>query len=188
MSQPSRMFDRAEVSAAAMPRLRDAERQLSALLAENEIIELSCRPSLWFIPITSARFALAMAALSAAAIWLQWNGVGGPFGTAVSLFALAALARVGLATLQWASRLYILTNRRVFAYKGVLSVQVSQCPLVRIERADLLVTTVQRALGLGTVRITPAADLCGDVHWEHLSEPTQTYQKLIRAIRRAQSE
>lgn len=188
MNHPSRLFDRAEVSAAALPRLRDAERQLSALLAENEIIELSCRPSLWFVPITSARFVLSMSALCAASVWLQWNGVSGPLATAVTLFSAAALARIGLATLQWASRLYILTNRRVFAYKGVLSVQVSQCPLVRIERADLLVTTVQKALGLGTVRITPAADLCGDVFWEHLSDPTQTYQKLIRAIRRAQNE
>lgn len=187
MNRPSRLFEHAEVSAAALPRTREAERQLSALLGENEIIELTRRPSLWFIAITSARFIAAMALLVAAAVWFEQAGMLGATLPAITLFCGAAAARVGLASLQWASRLYILTNRRVLAYRGVWHVQVSQCPLVRVAKADLTLTSYQKVMRIGSVQIVPSDDLCGDVLWEHVAEPTQTYQTVVRAIRRAQS-
>jgi len=163
-----------------------AQAQLE-LLGGDEIIQLSIKPSLWYIPLVSLNVVVPMLLLAAAVAFgmrFGWNLI----GTIVFQAALCiAAARVAIAALQWASRLYILTNRRVMRFRGVLNVEVADCPLARIREASLDVAWYQRLPRLGTIHITPAKDAAPMFTWDHLARPSTVYQTLIRAIRRAQS-
>src|SRR5262245_46491126 len=86
------------------------------LLDGGEIIILALKPSLWFVPIVSLRW-LALAVLLFACA--QWSGLAGYSWTLIQVALIIAFGRLGYAMLQWASRSYYLTNRRVMRIRGV---------------------------------------------------------------------
>ena len=107
------------------------------LLDRDEIVILAVKPSLWFVLFVSARWlALAGVVIVLAALFDQ------PFMldtlTLVEGALALAAARVGIALLQWASRLYVLTNRRVIRVRGILRVDVFECQLSRIQNTFMI--------------------------------------------------
>ena len=101
------------------------------------------------------------------------------------LAVVCAVVRVAYASLQWASRLYLLTNRRVMIFRGVLSVSVTQLRLDRIAEAELCPDWYERPLGLGTVRMTPLLETEESLHWTCLARPAEIHELLARAIARS---
>jgi len=165
---------------AAVPKARA---EALELLDDDEIVQLSIKPSLWFVPIVSAR---AVVVFVGVAILLVAFAGGSFQATGVALVAvLAAVARVAIASLQWASRLYVLTNRRVMRFSGVLRVRVAACPLTRVGDARLHVSDYQRLLRLGTIRMQPDGASGDPVTWSHLSRPDPVYEIVTRAIQNA---
>jgi membrane protein YdbS with pleckstrin-like domain len=156
-------------------------------LEGDEIIQFSVKPSLWFIPLVSARWVLALALLGAA-LAIATRGNWG-LQTTVALQVLASLAaiRIGVATLEWASRHYVLTNRRVMRFKGIFTADVAACPLAKIGRVDLLVRGHERVLRLGTIRMESSLPDTPAILWEDLPHPAQIHEALLRAIRKSQS-
>lgn len=155
------------------------------LLDGGEIIELSLRPSPWMIATVAWRGVLAAATLAALLIILT-NG--DPDRTGVVLIQLlvgVACVFVGFATLQWSSKLYVLTNRRAIRFRGVFAVGIDECPLPRIATVDLRATSVERRLGLGTLVMTPATDQFRPVIWEYVSSAADIHAKVVRAIARS---
>lgn len=158
-----------------------------ALLDGGEIIELSIKPSAWQVAIVAGRFVTACAVLFALTCAFAAPSQSLMGAAAASLFGVAAVLRVGEAALQWATRLYVLTNRRVLRFRGVLAVEVQECPLARVGKVELLESGVQRRLRLGTIRMSALDGDSGSCVWEHLAQPRAVYQTLLRAIRRAQN-
>jgi hypothetical protein len=158
------------------------------LLDDNEIIELSIKPSLWFVAIVSLRFVAFVAFL--VAIVLLTAPAGGAYWPAYVLPSaiLACLARVVFASLQWASRVYILTNRRVMRLAGVVTVEVTDCLLKRVTGTNLELGTLPRLFGLGSIRIVPLGNEQKPVFWEYVAPAGDIYAKLVRAIKKAQSK
>jgi membrane protein YdbS with pleckstrin-like domain len=156
-------------------------------LEGDEIIQFSVKPSLWFIALVSARWVLALALLGAA-LAIATRGNWG-LQTTVALQVLASLAaiRIGVATLEWASRHYVLTNRRVMRFKGIFTADVAACPLAKIGRVDLLVRGHERVLRLGTIRMESSLPDTPAILWEDLPHPAQFHEALLRAIRKSQS-
>lgn len=156
-------------------------------LEGDEIIQFSVKPSLWFIALVSARWVLALALLGAA-LAIATRGNWG-LQTTVALQVLASLAaiRIGVATLEWASRHYVLTNRRVMRFKGIFTADVAACPLAKIGRVDLLVRGHERVLRLGTIRMGSSLPDTPAILWEDLPHPAQIHEALLRAIRKSQS-
>jgi type III secretory pathway component EscS len=153
----------------------------------DEIIQLSIKPSLWFIPVVSIKWVLAAAVLGVVvAVALRGGGTREGLLT-FQLLAGVAVARVAVAALQWASQLYVLTNRRVMRFRGILSVNVVGCPLTRISAADLRILGYERWLRLGSVQMTPVTPELPAVVWDHLAHPAEIHERLLRAIRKAQS-
>lgn len=166
--------------------VRRAHAAVAGMLDSNELIELSIKPSLWYIPLVSARFVLASLTLAAVAALASANN-GSQVAAAVAwLMVWAAVARVALASLQWASRMYVLTNRRIVRFSGITSVTVHEVPLARIGHAQLKIPVYHRLLNIGTIRITPSADCFSQMMWDHLAKPVEVYQIVVRAIRRSQ--
>ncbi len=158
-----------------------------AMLDGGEIIELSIKPSLWYLPISAGRFTV-LCALLAIATGLVAPPAASAAGTlTIAGFLAAAVVRVGVAALQWASRLYVLTNRRVLRFRGILTVHVNECPLSRVAEAELHSSIPQRLLRLGSIRVQPLDKRLEAVSWEHIARPAQVHETLLRAIRRARS-
>ena len=158
------------------------------LLDDNEIIELSIKPSLWFVAIVSLRF-VAFVAIIVAIVLLTTPATGSIWPVYILPSAiLACLARVVFASLQWASRVYVLTNRRVMRLSGVVTVEVTDCLLKRVTSTNLELGTLPRLLGLGSIHITPVGENQKPVIWEYVAPAGDIYAKLVRAIKKAQSK
>ncbi len=153
----------------------------------DELIQFSVKPSLWFIGFVAARWLAALALLGVAltiAIRGAWSWES---ALVLQLLITVAAVRLAVGTLQWASRVYVLTNRRVMCFRGVLSVEVAECPLGRIGAVDRFATGAQRRLRLGTLRIAPSDPRARPIVWEHVAYPDDLYERLMRAIRRGQN-
>jgi uncharacterized membrane protein YdbT with pleckstrin-like domain len=158
------------------------------LLDGDEIVELSIKPSLWFIVIVSMRWVVIVGVLAAGITIATRDGGGLVAAYVVALAVLAAVVRVVVASLQWASRVYVLTNRRVMRLSGVLSVDIADCQLTRVGGTNLRLGAAQRLLGLGSICITPAGEKAEPITWAHVAKAGAIYAKLIRAIKKAQSK
>ncbi|TWT45334.1 hypothetical protein RAS1_17570 [Phycisphaerae bacterium RAS1] len=170
-------LDRAGVQPAAAAKLD--------MLDGDEIIQFSIKPSAWYIFLVSARWIGLTIALGAALAVIAQGRWSLTSSVAFQLLSLVAVGRVGVATLQWASRLYVLTNRRVLAFKGVQSVEVAQCLLTRVAAADLRVTGGQGLLRLGSIVIAADREPAARLTWQHISRPAEVHQMLLSAIRRS---
>ena len=157
------------------------------ILDGDEVIQLSIKPSLWYIPLVSFNVALPLLLIAVLALGVAapsgWPVVGALLG---QVAALAAVVRVAFASLEWASRLYVLTNRRVLCFRGVLAVKVSECRLNRVAQAALRGTRPERILRLGSIDLVPRCDSDTTVTWSCLSKPADVHEILTRAIRKAQ--
>lgn len=156
------------------------------LLDGDEIVLLAVKPSLWFIVLRSMPW-LAGCALAALLIWylghqrveVDWSRPGLQVAIAV------ALIRVSIAMFQWASRLYVLTNRRVMRVKGVLRVDVFESPLNKIQSTCLTVSPAERLLRIGTIRIHTLGEPSRSARWEYIAQPATVHTRLRNAIARS---
>jgi len=158
------------------------------LLDGGEIGIFAIKPSLWFVPLTSARWIILSILLMAAAniSWVSPHVAG--YMRLAGYFACAG--RLGWAMLQWASRLYVLTNRRVMRLRGVFNVELFQCELTRVQSVVLSASLPERLVGTGTILIQTAGALGsvgGTAAWRIVARPLEVHQKLSEAIRRAGS-
>ncbi len=178
----SPMADGANLPAAAA----DAKAvQAEQLLGSGEVVILALRPSGWFILFVSFPVLLVFSLLLAAALITEGlPGVPVSRDVAISICLLAAGLRLAVALAQWTSRLYVLTNLRVLRVRGLVRVDVFQLPLKKIAQAQVLVTMLDRPLGLGSLFFqTVEGRHEGD--WICLSRPLEVQQIVQDAIRRA---
>ncbi len=158
------------------------------LLDGGEIVILAIKPSLWFVPLTSARWILLGIGLLLAAN-ISWVS---PHVAGYLRMAgyLGVAGRLGWAMLQWVSRLYVLTNRRVMRLRGVFNVELFQCELTRVQSLVLSASLPERLARSGTILIQTAGALGsvgGSAAWRIIPRPLEVHQKLNDAIRRAGS-
>lgn len=156
------------------------------ILDGGEIIIFAVKPSLWFVLLKSSRWLVGMLA-TLLVIW--WAGEAAfPIDTAIIIQAAIALglARVGLALLQWVSRLYILTNRRIIRLTGIFNIDLFECQLTRIQSTFLTMTWYERLLGIGTISFATAAAGGIEVSWSNVNHPLELHERVRSAIHRAQ--
>ena len=180
-------FATAQPDAGAAAALETSAVASLELLDGGEVIERSFRPSPWYIAIVSARTAILLIIVAATAKFLAGSPSYPLADLIVVVALLAALGRVGLASLQWAGRLYVLTNRRVLRFSGVFNVRIAECPLVQIGRLDLHVTSVHRLLRLGSIRMIARDGSTVSLIWNHVARPSEVHAWLNAAIHKAQS-
>ncbi|NQU76205.1 MAG: PH domain-containing protein [Planctomycetes bacterium] len=158
------------------------------LIQDGEEIVLSIKPSGFFVLLVSAPvlLALAMASMAAAAI----NGfdiIKLPTNAIVAACVAAGLLRLALAGLQWLSRIYVLTNRRILRIKGVLHVSVFECPLQRLQNTVLALSLAERIFGIGTILFATAGTGQMEAAWTMIAKPAEVHKLVVEYIRRAQN-
>lgn len=160
------------------------------LLGGDEIVHFAIKPSPWFVVFMSLRwvatgFLLALLAASGALPvqstyrWYLYQ-IG---------FGIAGL-RLAWALLEWVSRLYILTNRRVMRIRGIVNVEVFECSLERIQHTELTLSFLERLTRIGTILFQTAGGAPGargGAAWRMVSRPLEVHEKLREAIHRARN-
>jgi hypothetical protein len=154
------------------------------LLDGDEIVILAIKPSLWFVLFTSARWLIALGLVVAATAWL-----GVPPGMSKPLVVKACLAlagaRVGFALLQWVSRLYVLTNRRIMRLRGIFNVDLFECQLNKIQNTYLTMAWYERLASLGSISFATAGTGGIEATWANVNNPLEVHERVRSAIHRA---
>ena len=155
------------------------------LLQPGEIIILLLKPSLWFILLVSLRMIAGIAvtaiAIDSANVYMNL-GLGRQNIILAALFLI--LLRLTWQFLEWLSRVYVLTDRRVISVAGVLRVRVFETPLNNIQHTNLLFSLRERFFGLGTITFATAGTALVETYWFMLSAPLETHQKVVQTLNR----
>jgi len=158
----------------------------AGLLDGGEVVVLAVKPSLWFIVLRSGNWVAACALLAAAAWWTGQQGYSPQTAKLAMQTAVAlAMVRITVAMFQWASRLYVLTNRRVMRIKGVLHVEVFECPLEKIQNTFLSFSLPERLVRVGSLHILTAGTAGIEATWQHIAQPVEVHRLLREAIAKA---
>ncbi len=153
------------------------------ILRDGELVLLMLKPSGWFIPLSSLRFAAVVAIAALAAILLDV-----PRRTSVYLEAATFLiaGRITWSVLQWMGRVYILTDQRIVRLGGVFSAEVFDCPLRKVARVRMYRTMRERLLRLGSIEIVSSVESCGRTVWQTIARPREVHQTILATLSRAQ--
>ena len=167
--------------------LRAAGMVPAHLLDGDEVVLLAIKPSLWFIPFSSFRWLAAMGLIIAAAPYLARSvpAVEGQGRLIIQAAAVLAAVRLLAAAMQWVSRLYVLTNRRLMRIRGVFNVDIFECPLTRIQNTFLRFGWHERLVGVGTIGFATAGTASTEAYWHNVAHPLEVHERIRRAIQRA---
>ena len=94
------------------------------VLDGGEIVVLAIKPSMWYLVLVSIRWLAAVAVVILLSPSLGRALPAFPDSMVMQLALGITAVRLIAALLQWSSRLYVLTNRRVMCYRGVLQVKL----------------------------------------------------------------
>lgn len=78
------------------------------------------------------------------------------------IFWLKILITLGLYTIAWRSRSWILTDRRLIRHTGVINIKERSIPLKNIQNVDYNATLLGRMFGYGNLRVESAGDSADD--------------------------
>ncbi len=158
----------------------------AGLVADDEVVILLLRPSLLFVPLSSlgglaflAAAILGLAVMATHLAWVPWSE-----GQAYALGVAAAAARLLWQSLEWWSRLYVLTDRRVIRRVGVLRVAVFEAPLRTIQHTSVFLSLRERIFGLGTIGFATAGSDVFDAFWVMIRQPFAVHRMVVEAIQR----
>jgi len=157
------------------------------LLDGGEIVMLKMKPSLWYILFVSVKWLLAMTivVLLSAPLSRALDAIGLTQPLLVKVAVALAVARLAVATLQWVSRLYVLTNRRVMRIRGIFNVDIFECHLTRIQNTFLRLTIYERIFSLGTIGFATAGTGGIEASWQNVNHPLEVHERVRAAIRQA---
>ncbi len=169
------------------PMLARASAMLPAeLLQPGEVIILLLKPSAWFIVLVPLRFIAVTLLCAALAVLLQRKGY--DLGADRYDLALIALGVIGVRlfwqVLDWLGRVYVLTDQRIIRIRGVLNVQVFECPLQKVQQTDLILPLMQRFFWLGTIGFATAGTAVHEAYWFMIARPLEVHAKVVETMRR----
>lgn len=154
------------------------------LLDGDEIVIFAIKPSPWYILIVSLKWIVAGVFLA-----LLAGNQSVPVVSRWYLYQLAFWltgARLAWATLDWVSRLYVLTNRRVMRIRGVFNVELFECGLDRLQNTYLNLSISERITHTGTLTFQTAGT-AASASWRIIARPLEVHEKLREAIRRSKN-
>jgi len=156
------------------------------LLDEGEIVILAIKPSLWFILFSSVKMVLlVLGGLLLLSLVEPYTGIRLARRPVCQVAAALIVIQVTVAFLQWLSRLYVLTNRRVMRIKGVFNVDVFECGLTRIQNTFMTLAIHERFFGLGTIQFATAGTGTIEAAWININSPLEVHEMVRRAINQA---
>lgn len=157
------------------------------ILQEDETVLIVLRPSPWFVLVDGFGIYLGIVIIALFLAWLghqPWSPVIIPESQVFPFFASLLIIRVIWKILDWANRIYVLTDRRVIRRRGVIMLSIVEAPLRRIQHSAIYARVIERILGLGTIGFATAGSGGFEVVWELISTPVAIHAKILDAIER----
>ena len=157
------------------------------VLQDGETVILALRPSPWFILIDGSWVYFASIFLALLLAWLAhqpWSPVILPESQIFPLLATVLSIRIVWKFLDWANRVYVLTDQRIMRRRGVIQYSLIEAPLDRIQHSAIFTRVVERVLGLGTIGFATAGSGRFEVIWEMIANPLEVHRKVNDAIER----
>lgn len=179
--QTTLAFSAGEISGIAVDR---AETLLpEGLIRDDEVVILLLRPSPLYIPLSSLGsltfIAVITLALAYVARWVGWADT-----QAFALGAAMAALRLGWQSLEWWSRIYVLTDRRIIRRMGVVRVAVFETQLKQIQHTSIFVQLRERIFGLGSIGFATAGSDVFEAFWVMIRQPFAVHRVVVEAIER----
>ncbi|HYE62323.1 MAG TPA: dephospho-CoA kinase [Phycisphaerales bacterium] len=156
---------------------------LRRYVPEGERIILWLHPSPWFIVLRSfwviavvmlivvgIRYGAGVIDLPVVVDFAAWIGAG------------ILVAVVVWQSLEWLSRLYVLTDRRLIAVAGVVRQSISDVPLRNVRNLVIVRSLADRLLGLGTLGAATAGTANYEVVWVELEKPNDVMRLVRKAV------
>ena len=155
------------------------------LLQPGEIIILLLKPSPWFILLAPLR-SLALIVVLTIAAWVAEGYLS--LGLSSQNIVLAGmtllLARVFWQFLEWLSRVYVLTDRRIISVAGVIRVLVFETMHEKVQHTNAIFSLRERLFALGTISFATAGTAISETYWLMLSRPLEVHQKIVQTLQR----
>ena len=172
--------DSAEVDPIGSPSIQQ-------LLQDGETVILAIRPSPWFIIVDGGWVYLFCITVALLLAWLThqpWAPVILPESQIFPLLATVLSIRIVWKFLDWANRLYLLTDQRIMRRRGVIQFSLIEAPLDRIQHSAIFTRVIERLLGLGTIGFATAGSGRFEVVWEMVPNPLEVHKTVTDAVDR----
>lgn len=159
----------------------------AGVLHDDEIIVLLLRPSPLYILLGAAGGLLGIALITFALAWLSRLPIPWVHFQDEQVFALGAmlmLLRLSWQGLEWWSRVYVLTDRRLIRKMGVLRTSVFETPLRRIQHTSIFRRLRERLCGLGTIGFATAGTDTYECFWVMVDRPYAVHKIVVQTIQR----
>ena len=158
------------------------------LMQPGEVIILLIKPSPWFIVLESLGTLAGLAVITVLVEGPIFAGVGHSIlgvhrRDATLLLAAVAGLRLFWQFLEWLSRVYVLTDRRVIRIQGVLRVHVFEAALKKLQHTEVYLSLRERLFGLGTIGFATAGTFA-EAYWRMVARPFEVHQVLRKTIER----
>lgn len=155
------------------------------LLEPGETIILLLKPSPWFIVLGPLRMLVCLAVATVLGLALARQGWLPIRSIDVLLLGIGLSGlRLFWQFLEWLSRIYVLTDRRVVRVYGVVRVNVFECSLKRIQHTQMSFSLRERVVGLGSIHFATAGTAALEASWQMLANPLEVHQIIIRTLNR----
>jgi len=156
------------------------------LLQGDETIILLLKPSPLYILLSCLGTVVVLALVTIAALWFnaRFNLDAFEPRSLMMLSLILIVARLFWQFLEWMSRTYVLTDRRVIRLKGVLRIEVFQTELKRLQHTEVIQTVRERFFGLGSISFSTAGTALPEAYWLMLRRPYAVHQKILQTINR----
>ncbi|MBV8781451.1 MAG: hypothetical protein JO353_08650 [Phycisphaerae bacterium] len=156
----------------------------SHILRDGEVVLLVLKPSLWFIVLTSLPFA-AIVSIAYIASQIFTNPGRASSVAYIEIAASLVIGRMIAATLQWMARFYVLTDMRILRVGGVFGIEIFDCPLRKVARTRVLMTTSERLVRTGSIEIVPVEGSWSFSTWQTVARPDEVHDQIVAAINQA---
>lgn len=160
---------------------------MQQVLQDGETVILALRPSPWFILIDGSWVYFASIFVALLLAWLAhqpWSPVILPESQIFPLLATVLSIRIVWKFLDWANRVYVLTDQRIMRRRGVIQYSLIEAPLDRIQHSAIFTRVVERVLGMGTIGFATAGSGRFEVIWEMIANPLEIHRRVNDAIER----
>ncbi|MCH2144364.1 MAG: PH domain-containing protein [Phycisphaerales bacterium] len=157
------------------------------VLQDDETVLMVLRPSPWFVVIDGAGVYLLILLGSLFCAWLghkTWSPVAIPESQIFPACASLLMIRLIWKIIDWANRIYVLTDRRVLRRRGVIMLSIIEMPLRRMQHSAIYARVLERSLALGTIGFASAGSSGFEVVWEMVSDPVDVHHKVLEAVER----
>lgn len=156
------------------------------LIQPGEIVILLIKPSPWYIVLEPLRTLAVMVVVVGLTLIAQQHT--DFFGDSRRDLVLAGVLVIGLRLfwqfLEWMSRVYVLTDRRVIRVQGVLRISVFETPLNKIQHTETYFSIRERFFALGTLGFATAGTGLVEAYWRMIAKPLEVHKVVVQTINR----